>query len=177
MSVESGPPLVLERFAYAPYGTYGRLLILPEHWMWTVEREWLDNERFKSCIPEGEYEVGPRTSSRFGAVMEVMNVPNRTDILFHAANWPSSLQGCISPGLGFGFLPSGGQFCPAVLSSRRAMGKLKEIVGRSFSLQVTSRRRTALELGIADREALIPWLPALACGHEGAKTSPERWSP
>jgi hypothetical protein len=46
--------IVLERFAYTPIGSFGRLMF-PEFQCYTVERPWLDNKIRESCIPEGEY--------------------------------------------------------------------------------------------------------------------------
>ena len=46
----------LERFAYTPMGTFGRLKV-GDFEFFTVERPWVDNEPFKSCVLEGEYEL------------------------------------------------------------------------------------------------------------------------
>ena len=173
--------LTLDRFAYTEYGTFGRLFehrvegLSPLN-MWTVEREWLDNRPFESCIPEGVYFVTPRSSRRFGEVMEVEQVPGRTDILFHAANWPDELQGCIAPGLSLGLLHREGRTLVGVRRSRSAMRSLTLQTGRSFRLFITSKPRTVRELGLTS-PALVPWLPALTCGHAQAAMSPKGWTP
>lgn len=41
--------VLLTRFAYSPYGTFGKLL-LPEFECYTVERPWLDNKPGRSLI-------------------------------------------------------------------------------------------------------------------------------
>jgi hypothetical protein len=41
--------VLLERFAYMPMGTLGRLIIDGSNGFFTVERPWLDNKAFESC--------------------------------------------------------------------------------------------------------------------------------
>ena len=48
--------LQLQRFAYTPFGTFGRLY-MPEFQCFTIERPWLNNVPKESCIPEGEYGI------------------------------------------------------------------------------------------------------------------------
>ena len=50
------------------------------------------------CIPAGEYEVELRPHPRHGECYEVMDVPGRTAILIHPANWYQELLGCIALG-------------------------------------------------------------------------------
>ncbi|WP_019615094.1 DUF5675 family protein [Psychromonas ossibalaenae] len=78
-----------------------------------VEREWRNNEPFKSCVPEGSYLIVPHNSPKYGdcyaLVAATLGVtidgPSlRTACLIHPANKPSELLGCLSPGLDFGFL-------------------------------------------------------------------------
>tara|TARA_R110000782_G_C14778715_1_gene409762 strand:+ start:207 stop:551 length:345 start_codon:yes stop_codon:yes gene_type:complete len=69
--------------------------------LYTVERPWLDNKAFVSCIPDGNYRIKRVDSPRFGKNMwEVAEVPNRTHILLHAANYPHNVKGCIGLGKG-----------------------------------------------------------------------------
>ena len=89
----------LERFAYLPNGTLGRLFLPDGTVLYTVERPWLDNKVGESCIPEGEYFCEPFDGNKFKGVFQITDVPNRSYILFHAANYPSQLQGCVAPGL------------------------------------------------------------------------------
>ncbi len=48
----------LERFSYSPTETEGRLLVADQQYA-TIERPWRGNERFVSCIPDGEYMLEP----------------------------------------------------------------------------------------------------------------------
>jgi hypothetical protein len=87
--------LFLER-AYPPdnRATLGQLVV-DDFTCHTLERPWLQNQRNKSCIPEGTYALGLRpsplidriTGGEYTEGWEVMNVPNRTFIMFHPGNW------------------------------------------------------------------------------------------
>jgi|TARA_R110000824_G_scaffold340920_1_gene527398 hypothetical protein len=113
----------LTRFAYYPDRTIG-LLELGEHHWYTVERPWLDNAPNISCIPTGEYAMEKVTSPRFGpGTLEIMDVPGRTHILIHAANWSKQLEGCIAPGRGlFAHLEG-------VTNSKNALRELERLTG------------------------------------------------
>lgn len=108
--------VLLERFAYTPHGTFGKL-ILPNFECYTVERPWLDNTPRESCIPEGEYplQLGRYNRGDYPAY-EVLDVPNRSLIKIHIGNTIDDVIGCIAPGQGLGFLD--GKW--AVTSSRNA---------------------------------------------------------
>jgi len=99
--------LVLERFAYSPMGTFGRLFYpVGSHpnMHYTVEQPWNDNLPFQSCIPEGRYQCHRFTSQKHPNTWEVINVPNRTAILFHVGNTMDDFEGCIGLGLDLGFV-------------------------------------------------------------------------
>jgi hypothetical protein len=102
----------------------------------TLERPWLDNRSNVSCIPNGEYECSylPRSGSgRYVKVWHVRAVPDRSGILIHRGNLVSHSKGCILVGERHGRLA--GQ--PAVLASRTAMRKLRELVGENgFDLNI-----------------------------------------
>ncbi len=52
------------------------------------------------CIPEGRYRVGIRNSPGFGPdTLEILKVPGRSDILFHAGNFAKDTKGCVILGL------------------------------------------------------------------------------
>lgn len=101
--------IVLERFAYSPDGTFGKLHMPSGEDFYTVERPWLQNKAYVSCIPEGVYSLGLRYSptvkstslKEFEEGWEVEGVPERTYIMLHPGNWPIDFKGCI--GLGYGY--------------------------------------------------------------------------
>lgn len=96
----------LVRFCYAPEGTFG-LLTYKEFSCFTVEQPWRDNRPYRSCIPDGEYNVKWHDSPKFGRTLAVeggtvslypSDSHERSAILFHAGNWPTDFEGCIGPG-------------------------------------------------------------------------------
>ena len=96
--------VLLERFAYTPMGTFGRILF-PEFQCFTVERPWLDNQARESCIPEGVYRLQLGTFNRGGyPAYEVMDVPNRSLIKIHKGNTIDDVIGCIAPGKSLGYV-------------------------------------------------------------------------
>lgn len=83
--------------------TIGRLFVLddfanPLFDCYTLELPWRENKQNISCIPIGRYPIRPRTSKKYGLHLEVLNVPDRSYILIHEANFVSQLRGCIAVG-------------------------------------------------------------------------------
>lgn len=136
--------LRMSRFNYGPdlpskvAGTFSRLILPSSRQLFTVERSWLGNKPFVSCIPPGVYTLRKRfsrvvkdtTNGEFTRGWEVTNVPGRSYIMWHPANWPHNLEGCIGPGLDYGLLADAqGTYRLAVKSSLDAfrvfMGELE----------------------------------------------------
>jgi hypothetical protein len=123
---------------YFPDGTNGKLECEGKFICNTIELPWKKNKTKVSCIPEGEYFIKKRYSNKFKWHLEIVNVKNRSLILFHPANNAlKELKGCIAPvtklsGPGLG------------LMSRKAFAKLKDLVYKaldneeSVALLVTS---------------------------------------
>jgi hypothetical protein len=65
---------------------------------YTLELPWQNNQRYISHIPVGDYEAQIYDSSKFGEVLKLLNVPNRSDVLIHQGNYSRDTQGCILPG-------------------------------------------------------------------------------
>jgi len=105
--------IILERFAYAPDGTFGKLLMPDGTDFFTVERPWLGNKEDESCIPEGVYTLGLRyspivessTLGKFDEGWEILNVPERSLIMIHPGNWPFNFKGCIGLGYDYKIIP------------------------------------------------------------------------
>ena len=107
----------ITRFALFGDRTLGRLKI-DDLELWTIERPWLNNIPFKSCVPTGQYKVRRTNSPRFGPdTWQVQDVPDRTHILFHVANTSADVVGCI--GCGISLYPD----LNGVGNSRKAMAK------------------------------------------------------
>ncbi|WP_310555102.1 DUF5675 family protein [Flavobacterium sp.] len=111
---------------YFPDGTNGKLECEGKLICYTIELPWKNNETKVSCIPEGKYFIRKRYSRKFQWHLEVIDVKNRSFILFHPANNAlKELNGCIAPvtkisGAGLG------------LQSRKAFTKLKTIVYKAL---------------------------------------------
>jgi len=127
--------LDLKRIAYTPLGTFGVLDIISDK-LYTIERPWVNNEPFKSCIPEGLYTCNGEAYYNKGGykAIEVEDVPGRSNILFHKANTMTDVEGCIGVGLSLGIVNN--QW--AVTSSMVAFSRLMdEFDGRVFQLYIS----------------------------------------
>jgi hypothetical protein len=110
----------------------------------TLELPDLNNASNVSCIPEGYYDVVPRQSPKHSNHFHVLDVPNRSYILIHPANYVGSknpntghsdLRGCIAVGEKYGDINSDG--IPEILNSKNTMKKLLEIAPDGFVLEIT----------------------------------------
>ncbi len=119
----------LERFAYTPSGVLGRLRI-GDTTLYTVERPWKGNKPFESCIPQGHYRCNPYSSVKYPNTFEVADVPERSKILFHVANFPHEVQGCV--GLGISLMGDK----VAVSQSRKAVEKFKQLTAGAKHLDL-----------------------------------------
>ncbi|WP_338378896.1 DUF5675 family protein [uncultured Flavobacterium sp.] len=112
---------------YFPEGTNGTLMCEGKLVCHTIGLPWKRNEKRVSCIPEGRYFIRKRYSQKFKWHLEVVDVKNRSYILFHPANNAlQELNGCIAPvtklsGPGLG------------LMSRKAFEKLKTLVYQTLN--------------------------------------------
>ena len=88
--------LTLKRIASTPTGTFGILLNeAAQPFAVTLELPWRDNQRNVSCIPLGTYTARRIKSPKFGDTFQVMDVPGRSEILFHGGNYQVHTRGCI----------------------------------------------------------------------------------
>ena len=130
--------LTLERYAYLPECTLG-VLSVHGFKFYTIERPWLNNTPFSSCVPEGFYTVAPYSSKRFRDVYEVEHVEGRTHILIHAGNVVADVAGCVA--VGSGRRTHKGEHW--VTQSRLALMQLRSALGKeSAYLDVVSKRAT-----------------------------------
>ena len=88
----------------------------------TYELPWNNNTPNLSCIPEGKYMCKRYKSEKYGKTFKVLDVDNRTDILFHRGNCKEDTKGCILIGEYFGTLLG----MRAVLNSKYAFANFKE---------------------------------------------------
>jgi hypothetical protein len=128
--------LALHRLTKLEDRTLGRLIVFKDNdivkTFATLELPWKNNQRNISCIPSAFYNVVPRYSEKFKNHLHVLDVPGRSLILFHVANWPTNIEGCIAVGLGFADIDGDGLL--EVASSRIAMTRLNKIVDKPAEL-------------------------------------------
>lgn len=130
----------LIRLETSDEGTFG-ILMYGGRYLLTGELPWRNNLRGHSCIPKGHYIVQMRTSPRFGRCYQLLDVEERTHILFHNGNFcgdtllglKTHVNGCILLGLSRGKLDRQN----AVFSSRRARHRFEnEVGGKDFELEI-----------------------------------------
>lgn len=119
--------LELTRYVDDGQATLGRLRLIENHsepW-YTIERPWRENQRNVSCIPLGTYLIVPRHYHRGGyPAWEVEDVPDRSMILFHIANWAHDVEGCIGIGMGASPHSNGFMVTDSVDGFRSFMGAM-----------------------------------------------------
>lgn len=92
--------LLLKRIAYQAGGTNGVLQLSGsmQPLCYSIELPWLNNIPRRSCIPPGTYRLLKRYSEKFHWHLHVSDVPGRSLILLHPANYAQvELLGCIAP--------------------------------------------------------------------------------
>lgn len=109
--------LTLNRFCVGPLGTFGTLTTPSGRRVYSVEKQWRNNEPFVSCVPEGEYALRWYDAPRWGRTLALeggtVGIAEgdaiRWAVLFHRGNYPRNFQGCI--GLGRSLGASGDSWC------------------------------------------------------------------
>jgi hypothetical protein len=110
----------------------------------TLELPDRDNQRNISCIPEGHYDVVPRTSAKYKDHLHILDVPNRSLILFHWGNYAGSInprtghsdiRGCVL--VGKAFVDLDGDGLADITSSKNTFKKLMKAAPNGFVLEVT----------------------------------------
>lgn len=90
----------------------------------SVELPWRNNRRNVSCIPADSYEaIAINRGSNGDYAIWLQNVPGRSEILIHTANFVYQLQGCIAPGTDFKHLDRDGVI--DIANSRKVMEELE----------------------------------------------------
>lgn len=112
--------LYMERFAYTPTETEGRIWLgtNPDFEIYTLERPWIDSapggKPFESCVPDGKYQLVPHTRPNGQRCVALVNPdlnvyylkqsrPNNVGrylVLIHSGNFVDDVVGCIAPGIG-----------------------------------------------------------------------------
>lgn len=116
------------------YGTLGILTIYNHKFCVTLELPDRDNQRNISRIPKGIYNCKRVNSPNFGETFEIIDVPNRSHILFHSGNLAKHTKGCILLAKKFGILEK--QI--AILDSRNTIREFMSILkgAEEFELEI-----------------------------------------
>lgn len=124
---------------YQPKQTIGALFIDGVEFCKTLELQWLDNARNKSCIPEGKYKVVKRLAhaKRNYNHFHVVDVPNRSFILIHTGNYSRQILGCILVGDKHVDIDKDG--LTDVANSRVTLAKLYERMPDEFELTIRKK--------------------------------------
>jgi hypothetical protein len=79
--------------------TIGSIILPTGQLIYTLEKPWIENKPYISCIPDGVRKITRNLTGRhqwFG----VCDVVDRTFIEMHPANHVDELEGCIAPCMG-----------------------------------------------------------------------------
>ena len=129
------PVIEIIRLEETMAGTFGVLKINKEVFCVTLEPPDRLNKKNRSCISAQQYICDQVETQKYGTTYRVMNVPGRTDILFHAGNVVSHTHGCILLAEYFGKL----QGDRAILNSGRTFKQFMMRVGNFRQLHLTIR--------------------------------------
>ena len=77
------------------YGTFGALLIQEKPFCVTLEPSDQLNREFASSIPAQQYWAKKHYSPVFHHTYRILDVPGRSDVLFHPLNIVEDTEGCI----------------------------------------------------------------------------------
>lgn len=129
---------------YTPTQTLGELVIGTFKCK-TLELAWKNNAPKVSCIPEGVYQVVPRTSAKYGRHLHITNVPNRSFILIHWGNYAGSInpksgqsdiKGCVLVGGSFADINKDG--IVDIVNSKPMFAAIMMLFPDGFELTVKS---------------------------------------
>jgi len=123
----------LLRLEESDQGTIGILKIQKEVFCFTLEPPDRLNELNRSSIHPKQYTCRPYLSAKHGQTFQVMDVPGRTGILFHAGNKVQDTEGCIL----VGSHPDKLKGDRAVLNSGATLKRFAEAVGVGEAFHLT----------------------------------------
>ncbi len=131
----------IQRIEKSEYQTLGILTIFDDNnfpfWSCrTLELPDKNNQSRISCIPEAEYEVIKRYSGKYKDHFHILNVPNRSYILIHNANYVRQLLGCIAVGLHHTDIDGDG--LRDVTASKQTLKDLNKILPDEFKMEIYS---------------------------------------
>lgn len=135
--VDKRPDIIIKRVVLNRSGTWGVMIHDYQPFALTLEDPWNDNKKDVSCIPSGRYNCIKiyRKNKRYYTYL-LLDVPGRTEIMFHPGNTKDDTWGCILIGEEFGKIKDK----PALIASKRGfnefMQKMKQ--KNSFIIEIRS---------------------------------------
>lgn len=103
----------------------------------TLELSWKNNQRRISCIPNGVYQIAPKLSMRFGRTFQILNVPERDNVLIHSGNFNHNTKGCVLVGKGYRDINN--DFQLDVLNSKISMKLLLSALNERSSITIITK--------------------------------------
>ena len=135
--------ILLERFSPEVNQTIGNLYLLNDmggmidSWF-SLELPWLNNQKYISCIPIGDYTAYKHVSPKFGPCLWIKEVNGRSEVLIHPANYHTQLLGCIAIGRDLKHINRGNDI--DVSNSRDSMEELlSQIEGDEIHLRIVNK--------------------------------------
>lgn len=136
--------VTLQRFSDDGKQTLGELSVEGLFTCKTLELPFKDNQHNISCIPCGSYPCKWTRSNRLSISLgrdvftyEVLNVPDRSGIRIHSANFAHELLGCIA--LGGGYVDLDGDGEQDLVNSRISVKQFNELLNEAdFDLTITN---------------------------------------
>lgn len=129
------------------FGTFSAWYVNGNYFCKGVELPWQDNRPEVSCIPPGKYIAELYESPKHGLVYQLKDVPERTSIQIHSANFGTlrdtdqdgelegeQLQGCLAPGHEVCIFPGGQKW--GVTKSRDTLARLMAVFNRDTRIEV-----------------------------------------
>jgi hypothetical protein len=110
-----------------------------------LELPWRQNKKGISCIPEGLYRAVAvrRTSNKMYAIW-IQDVPGRSEVMIHTANYVRELRGCLAPGVAH--IDIDGDGIIDIRSSQMIMDTLQLNIplGDEIEVMITSMRKETI---------------------------------
>jgi len=134
--------ILINRYTSTRNGTQSHVSVVGHEQTWHgLERPWLDNLPFESCIPTGIYGLLPHTSPMYGECRVFIGgsvainpdhvgegSAERFLCLVHSANYTRQLQGCLALGTGKSDYHEA-EDSYAVWNSRIALKQFQDVLG------------------------------------------------
>lgn len=132
--------LLIERYPSSEHQTIGNGFVLDNDFInfefKTLELAWKNNQKQISCIPIGDYKVKKRWSKKFGNHFHILDVPNRSYILIHCANFYTQLRGCVAVGDDLSYINGDNEI--DVVNSTKTLKELLKMMPNDFNLKIVN---------------------------------------